>query len=1588
MTPDQLQAALAPQGGVLTVGSGTLPGAGLDALLLRYNGGQPVRISGATVQRAGNTVTATGKAPFQLVPECEVDATFTVDAKGTPTARFRFGLVGAAPAAGGWTFSRSFAALPPFADSSLDAGEHALLDSLTLSNAAFVLSTTGGTDTATGAVLEAGLGFAATLAPSGVSGLLDTVLGGTATVPLAGKIVLPLATDPAVPPPPVGAHPWDVKPAVAGIHLRAQLGITRTLGSLSLGGTELRIYTPPSATWYGANPGYPPTAAVTATFSAAATRTPVSLEMSALVVRDLAGLVFSGRFTGVTLGAVLGWVGSGKLLEAIPPAVRERATRLERLSLDELEVTLTALTPAGVESVMLGVGLPHAAWKPLDDLLKVTPERMYFYVADPLAATRSVDAVFTGTAGLFGADFDVTASLPHFTLRAELAAPADVKLRRVLSTFFPRADPPGDGLVVEEMWLGATPGVRYHLSARMAETPEWSLPLGPGMVTIESVSLELDRDMDGRASSAVFEGSLRIGDEIEIAARYEMPGDFLVRGTLPGVRLAQLVSELASTAPPLPGSFDLGFGSSEVLVRKAGAELELVLGTTTAGVGTAAFTARRVGSRWGVAAAVELDGTGLSSLPGLGALAAFESVFALDQLVLVLSSFDDPGFTFPSLAVFQAPTLPSRSLALPPGGVAAGLNVHARWTPGASNEQALLKRLLNLDPSLSVTLQVSADPRSDTRLYAQVATTFQGYALRGELGGRMRAGDLSLFMEATLAASIAGKPAVFDVTLAFVENGALLSGTMAGTVAYEGLTLSNLALVAGVDWEGVPSLGVAATLATGAFDSSLAVLFDSAEPSRSLLAGSVSGLSLKDVVDAFVSGTAGRRGQHAGRDRTVDHVLRRVELVGTAAFTLPAAAADALDPVDAAALSLAFAAQGATLPAQAAQLLVATREAGKRWSLTDLSTLTHYGLERTAAGVEVTLDPQLYLAPQATTLGTLQFPQGFSLSTGVKVHTFSGEATVEVSPTQGILVEGSMDRVVVGEEWLFSLSSADGQTGPRLSAATYTRPGVSDPVLRGPHFVADGRLRMLGLEQGLRVTADAGGFSFEANGSMAGVSGYTLEGSFGSGELRVKGTLQVEVDSLDLGPLGTVDPQAGAHVGLEVTLRRSELSADVHASLRFAGSVIRLDTGTVGVGEDFLLQLPARVAEAAEAALKQHLESAAAWARGVAQGLITGAGNVGTTLRTEFGLGADGAARALAAAGYGAAAAMGFLKNEWTLGAADVVGLLRDNRYTAADVAGALKSLYASGTDQVMALLRGAGYAAEQVGSALASAFGTTRDRALQMFRDAGYAAQEVAAMLKTAYAVEVDAVAGLLRGAGFPADQVGKALSEVYGAAAGKAAQLLKDAGYAVNDVAAALKGAYGTAAGETAQLLKGAGYVAGEVAGALKSAYGTAAGDAAQLLKDAGYTASEVAGALKSVFGTVALEAGRLLLAAGYGRDEVMAALRIVYGVVLNEGAKILKDLGFYVTEAGDALFAVFADGRFQGSLSVLRIALVAGALKLAGYPLDQMSSYLQALGVPLSALRDVLVQIGFPASEVDAFFDTINPENWIEYLNPVNW
>ena len=400
---------------------------------------------------------------------------------------------------------------------------------------------------------------------------------------------------------------------------------------------------------------------------------------------------------------------------------------------------------------------------------------------------------------------------------------------------------------------------------------------------------------------------------------------------------------------------------------------------------------------------------------------------------------------------------------------------------------------------MEVTIQVSRVPSENSRLYLRFDTAFNKGRdpFSVQLGFALVQGSPSLFLAGQYTTRIQKQPVMFDVAMSLVKGGIYFSGSMQGTVSFDQVQLSNLALVLGFNWGGIPTLGLAASLNISGWQSSIAVLFDSTDPSKSLLAGAISDLSLADLANGLAKGDL---------PQDIEDVLDDIEITGTRPFNIPYdEIADNLDERDLAATVAAFKKYGQmTLSSSTEQVLQVVGTPGKQWNITDMANnLRHYQLERKGNTVQVSLNPQFYFAPAGAQMGQLVFPQGYFITGTLNILGLQWNSYVEIRHNKGIAVSSQLNKPLeIYDPAFFSLSDVGGTNGPELSIATFQQPDLEDQQFRNPHIYINGAVTMLGTTSLAYVKGTTKGFEFEiALKKILAIPGNqvfsgTIEGSF------------------------------------------------------------------------------------------------------------------------------------------------------------------------------------------------------------------------------------------------------------------------------------------------------------------------------------------------------------------------------------------------------------------------------------------------------------------------------------------------------------
>ncbi|NTW49487.1 MAG: hypothetical protein HGB19_07160 [Chlorobiales bacterium] len=1317
----------------------------IKGLFVQYLASAPITITQAitATDSAARSVTVTGQTAALNRPGLPVVATVTLDASGNASLVLRFEMIGDVSNGRPWRFSDSFNDLPASIDFSKSPNDCrvVLLDGLLFKKAYITLASIGTTDSFYKVSLVAGMSFSATLSPNSILGAIAGSLSGKGDITISGSVLMPTAaqTFPKLAP---DYRAWQGSADVPGINLRASLGIDLSMASLSLNDINLNIYSPPSATWLKNNPGYDPAIAVTGKLASRDGN--ISLDLWGEMQIGQPQFQLHGIFDAFSINKLSDLeqaCGGNDLAASLPLPVQSALADLSKLSLLNAAIGISA-GPSGnpsLDFIYVTVGMPGVNWNPFPKFVMQDIDAR-FAVVCPFSSERALATTLIGRFEVLGAQFEARTTYPNFYTQCYLASKTAISIDALLKEFGPGINLPAP-LSIDTLRIDLDPGVAYAFAVRMADSKPWTLRIGKADFVASNLSMSLAVPQGG-PPSATFSGGLKINDEVSLQISYVSPGDVTLRGDLPSINLTALAQSICTVLPGLPGGFDLVLPQTSILMEKKGTYYTFTVAGVISDLGLLCFAAHQNGSITGYAFGLSLNAASFKGLPGLDVLQPLLDVFGLEDMIMVISSVDDPAFSFPDFAAFNAPSLGNNKIQLPPqaNGLTNGFNFYARLSLGKGQGFQTFAKLLGIkmDGSTGVTLSVSKVPTQNSKLFLSIQSVIaSGLTFTGQFGGLLQDGEVGLFMDGKVTTKIQNHQMEFDATGLIVPNGVFVSGTMKGIIDFEGVKLSNLTLEVGVDVAGVPSAGIVANIATSAFDSSIAIFIDSADPAKSLLAGALTNVTLKDIVDALSGSKA---------PSELSDVLATVGIKGMNSFKLPSLTADALDNQTIDAVSAAFQQCGVSIPSNQQQVLLVVAKRGQTWYLTDLQTMTHYSLRKNNNQIDVELEAQIYIAPAETHIGQ-DFPPGFRVDGQLEVLGETAKISVDIMQGTGISADVSLNPVVIFQKQFMSITGYKGQGGPTFSLATFPKDKEQ------PHLYISGELQLLGVSAAVKVNLTKSGYHFDINETLLG-TGFDLSADFDSiNNFNCGGSATVGVNqTLDLGWLGKFNIDAQIKGQLDLGYKKSAAFANLSSEFDLEGIHLKIGNLKLDVNQASLATLPGILADQIVNLLKDFLKDPSKWLNWVRKGILAGVGDINHIagiLNSNFKLAGDKAATALKAAGYAASEVASGLKSAYGWSGEQVAKGLKDAGYGVTEVASGLKSAYGWSGDQVATALKGVGYGANEIAGVLKNVF--------------GWGAKDVAGFMKNTLKFGGDAVNSALESAGFAANEVKKAMNSVF---------------------------------------------------------------------------------------------------------------------------------------------------------------------------------------------------------------------------------
>ncbi len=1486
----------------LSLSSSDFPGTLSDFFTLCYND-RTLNLSQVklvAVDDKNQRIEITGVGSYLEVPDVQARIQCWLDDSQQVQLTVAYQLLGANPGPNDWRFSKSFPDLPKTPDETQpilfdrETGEswqkeRVPLDDFAFFNASFVASSCDTVDSQSQQPLKKGINFLAKIRPEGPLAIAANAFKVTSELSVHGRIRLPVRGETTAKLRTqfmdTGANflfPWHVDDQVEhglpGILLTIAIGINDSLGknTLTLDADSLMVYTPISDDWVmsSTNPAFKPVQGFSGSMAipSASIETDITLPFEPGIHQWLGIAQCEGLSLG-NLSQMAGLSGSKDgFMGNLPKELQKMGKGLGKLAFTgfSVRVDYSDLKAIAVKNITVEIGMPELNWEIWPDRFELTRISCTFTIDNPFSTQKTKPRIIStklqASMDLGDVSCSVTAdSRDHFTLYAQMDAGNTIPLGQLLKKYASDIPVPAE-LTVSTLRLGVSPGNSYSLAMAMdGEEGSFPIPIGPATLQVDDISMfvayEKSQGFRGSVSGVV---NYR---NYSLSMTYDTPGDVLIYSYIPKTSLNELLTTFTAGELKLPKSFDLDFENNTVQIQKAGKDYTFVLVTEVANTGSLALQIGKQQGQWGTAFGLVLNESKISKLPGLQALKVIDDTVTLTELTLLVSSFDSPSFTFPEMAAFSNPSLSSSSIPMPSGGgVVAGFNAHASWQLDTKQkDMKLLKQILGLDPAIEVTLQVAENPSDATRLFTSISTKLMGkYPLAAQFGFMLEKGKVSLFLAGQLTLKIQKQPVNFNMAMSLLPTGVYFAGSATGTINFGNVKLSNMGLALGVNWGGIPSVGIAAQIDTKKFSSSIAVIADSTDPSKSVLAGSVSQMTLADITREFA--------KVVKLPAEVNKVFKSIKLRAVRTFAIDSKTVNALDGKDYAAVSAAFAAVEVAISASEEMLLIVVRKQGRIWSLTDMAQgMRHYTVTLKGKVLEVAITPQVYIAPTGARMGTLTFTQGYFLSGCLQILGQRWATQVEISDRKGIAATSYMDKPLqIVHKDFFRFSDYDNKRGPLISLSSFKQPKHEIPALRNPHMALSGRLRLLGQESAALANITTKGVDIIVESDTT----ITIKESFISGrydlDWKIAGSLGSPTDmflsgainfglsgKFDLAKLLTVKADLGKIIvdtsvkaDTEMGYQNNKAYVELDATFAFAGSHFTF-TAEADAKNAQIEKLAKQVLNEIKSVVTTLYDTAEEWINALDKGVV------------EIGKAAGTVGKAL--------------KSGYKQTAKDATQLLHKTGRTAEQIGGELKSGFNTGVQEAVKLLGEVGIKPDDIGKVARKTYKQTEAQAAKLLKNAGHGADDIGRMLKGAYGSSSASIAKALKGVGHDANTVAKTLKTVAKATPASIAKDLKSAGINAHDIGRAMKG-IGQTDEAVVKLLKGAGFPVKDVSKAMKNTLKISSETAAKYLRSAGFSSNDIAKMLKAgdLWNKGHKSVGKIMKKAGFGKSTVKSAMK----------------------------------------------------------------------------------------------------------------
>ncbi|MBL4710345.1 MAG: hypothetical protein JKY48_18090 [Flavobacteriales bacterium] len=953
-------------------------------------------------------------------------------------------------------------------------------------------------------------------------------------------------------------------------------------------------------------------------------------------------ITINGDFDNVSIPSateLIEWIGGeGNDLTLLLPSDLQGA---DAIYFDSLIFSFLSMTP---DLSYVGFSLMAAegqGWELIPDWFTLKDITGKFDVYNPfVSANRSSSATLEGTINIPSDNpvLQVTAgtNLSGSRIWASLVENTEFNLIELISRFIPAvSDVPSIIFDQLEFYVEMDDSPTYYqFIAHTQSSLSYNFG-GSTMVGIEQFSLNLS---NGGESNEVLGsmGATIILFDSNFAATYNINEGFKIDG-----QLATFTVDLRDFSLGLSGyDFDfpswlptLTFSNTELYVSEQSgstSSFDFSLRTQLIISGLSdpillSFESLENEGVWGFTAGLDIDLPKLSDFPGLSSLAPFDSVFQLKQMQMIIATADFPNYTFPSADEFSNPSLNTQTIQLPvsQSGLQEGLYVYVSADLDTSSSIAMMQKFLDLQVTVDASMFIGEDPEQDAKLMISIPELViqSGIVISGSFGGIIQTGLIALYMDGTLTASVQGQPLTFDLLLLVVENGGFLSGTMDGTISFETFKLSNLVLEIGIDLEGIPSFGIAATIDYGTIDSSFAIFFDSTDPANSMVAGAISDTTIDQLYDAIL-------GQVVSLPSGFENILAQVGISGTNDFNIDSSLSYNLDNLQISEVSTAFSEQGVSIPTDQTSVLLVVSQTGELWYLTDLTNMKHYSLVMEDSAIKVSYEAQFYCVPMTTILGSYTYQAGFFVTGMISFFGLTASLTFTIDTQKGMAADVYFSSFHIWNTSFFNVSDADGNSGPYLSMSTYTQPSLAVPY-QDPHFIISAKINLMGLTSTTYLYVTESNINFELQTTIKSIISYDLSGYYTDlNNVSISGEADVELDvTLDLGTLGTCPFNSKVSTSMDISYSSDTMdipTTNAQGSFEFNGIGFTIPLFGLEVEDQALYNYDISITEQVTDIILAYLGDYTVWLQWIDDGLILGmsvAEDVGEVLSDTFMIG-------------------------------------------------------------------------------------------------------------------------------------------------------------------------------------------------------------------------------------------------------------------------------------------------------------------------------------------------------------------------------